>query len=390
MITFFDYDGEWLIAPLVAKESGEANPILVCLTKNEDRDNCHRVCPDEYEVTSILWHQIYTDKLNLIRTFERNCKEPNTHFTYQIYEITDLNAYHSIWLRSGTNHSIAQYVFSSDCNLNQLEILLSKSPFLDSQSFKSLATWSYWQQFGGGVDEHFAYYFSKKPEQITKFKYYLEKDHYKDRYQNNGCIGIEEHGIASLMAQLPDDENCLLCLYKEPINSVLDIATEEAHRAWWMTINDAKEDEYDDENYEIFLAYKEELGALLKELDSNKSLADFTVGNYRYRITHFDNWNHLKDIWNNYEMFDFIEGIFSTDTNIESLKQKIMHDSGYTQPENLIQFGTWCITRIRDNGYFHDTAMLYTERKDYFEKYLGERIKDYECHSVNDEARQYG
>lgn len=96
VIEFDDCDAEWLIPIQIARENGEASPILVCA---EIEGVKYAFEPDRYEaVDGAPWYQSLTTQLKLLMAFSVPVR-PDFVMKYQVFEVTDINAYHLIWMR---------------------------------------------------------------------------------------------------------------------------------------------------------------------------------------------------------------------------------------------------------------------------------------------------
>ena len=173
-ITFSDYDEEGVFVYDLSKIENK-NPYLICCL--EFKENEYR----NYDVDSSkfvgdAWYLKETAKLKEVSLFE-DIIVKNSFVeivdTYIIYEIIDQEAYLNIWSMASSDFGIAETTISGNCNLDEVIKSLKQKKIAYSGDFNfdtSLVPWAYTQNYGGGSDEHYAVFYSKKKQYIDYIK----------------------------------------------------------------------------------------------------------------------------------------------------------------------------------------------------------------------------
>ena len=154
-ITFYDYGMEGYYAYLLSQKEN-ITPYLICCFEMED---------EEYR----KWDN-YLDKYIGSPWFLKHLKHLSNvdsfsiaHLRYKIFKVTTEEHYLKIWSMASDDLSVADYVISGESNI-ELVIDCIKN----SIGFSTIVPWGYTQIYGGGSDEHHAYFHSLDAE-ATEF-----------------------------------------------------------------------------------------------------------------------------------------------------------------------------------------------------------------------------
>lgn len=331
--TFYDYDGQWLLPLLLAKERKEALPLLLC---SIDLDESSYAIFDHMQAEYISGRFNYskhTEKLTLIATWQR---KPAAHYLpvtqFQVYEIIDLEAYDSLWARLSSG-SIVDCVVSGDCDLATLkQYSLQQDAYHDLAYFienHTLASWAYDCFYGGGADEHMGI-FSAKDSQIT--------EHFWQLLGQNAQRTIQSqlHSVVSYAPQecwqwpllFSDEKPLILC----------QIGKAAYYRLW----SDSEEEWIDNTVwYEHILTHLTLLTA-------------FEVGETTYQIHVLDDEAAYAKLCDTWVLHPIVQAVFAPDCNVAALK-KTLSEISYYSAEHLNQVASWMLSKYDDEGsiYFY-------------------------------------
>ena len=75
----------------------------------------------------------------------------------------DKEVYLKIWSMASSDYRIAETTISGESNLDKVIESIKRNNYHDDVNFDhTLVPWVYTQSYGGGSDEHFAVFYSKK------------------------------------------------------------------------------------------------------------------------------------------------------------------------------------------------------------------------------------
>ena len=79
---------------------------------------------------------------------------------YKIYKVTEEEPYLKIWSMVSNDLGIADYVISGASNINQVIDCIKSNIEHSHLDLSTVVPWGYTQIYGGGSDEHHAYFHS--------------------------------------------------------------------------------------------------------------------------------------------------------------------------------------------------------------------------------------
>lgn len=156
-LTFYDHDMEGYYASLLSQKEN-SNPYLICCFEMEDEE--YRKWDNNLDKhVGSPWFLKHLEKLTEVNSFS------TAQFEYKIYKVTNEEHYLEIWSMASDDLSIADYVISGVSNID-LVIDCIKSNI----DLSTVIPWGYTQIYGGGSDEHHAYFHSLDGK-TTEFVY---------------------------------------------------------------------------------------------------------------------------------------------------------------------------------------------------------------------------
>lgn len=118
-----------------------------------------------YEVDDYIWFHKDASDLKEITRFD--VKIFSYQLKYIIFEVTNQKAYLNIWAMASHDLGIAEYTISGNCDIEAVIESIKSDKFYNDEIFDfSIAPWTYTQKYGGGLDEHYAIFYSNSPEYI--------------------------------------------------------------------------------------------------------------------------------------------------------------------------------------------------------------------------------
>ncbi len=180
--TFYDYQEQWLLPIWLAEQLQAPAPLLLCIINpDESMYNIYSHKDNDYIEDSNYLTQ-HTAKLTLVEEWQGCPYSGHTTplYQFQLFRITDLEAYYSLWSKTSSESCIAHCVISADCDLSLLKeycngayIHMSLSQLIKT---KKLASWGYDNFYGGGADEHLGLFYANDGKITDLFWRALEKD----------------------------------------------------------------------------------------------------------------------------------------------------------------------------------------------------------------------
>ncbi len=380
-IEFDDYSGEWLIPLRIAEKNGEDLPLFVCSYDNTS------FTPGQWgEETSIHtepWYAPLTERLQMVTTL---CDGG-----YQVFRANDIDAYHLIWTRLNRNHRIAHSVFSADCDLPALESKLLTWNYYNSECFTSFASWGYGQRYGGGSDEHYAYFCAKNTGDIELFHTLLAGGYFAKWYEKLNCVEAFKDDCfvlndvnAFLKGQIKQHvkSKCYV-LYRNFRYSSASIETFEDFQQWrdyhGYDQETCPDDEYE-ERQEISATIRGWLDLLL----SFPEVLSFDYHDHHFKVIEVDDFGMIETILSKYEFGDYVDGFFSIDAKVDQLKKQITEFRQYN-PERLFNLGQWAVINQVDDVDF-GRFILFSKNKADLSMQISKDQKYYTEHGVNTRA----
>lgn len=164
--TFYDYQEQWLLPVWLSKQLNEPTPLLLCAIEiDESLHTIYSHVEDDY-IENTQYFAQHTQKLTLIEEWQDNPYSGYTTpiYTFQLFEINNLEAYHSLWSKVSSDGRIAHCVLSADCNIILLKEFVKNLYSHENLSCfiknKKLASWGYTNFYGGGADEHMGIFYA--------------------------------------------------------------------------------------------------------------------------------------------------------------------------------------------------------------------------------------
>ncbi len=347
-IEFDDYSGEWLIPLLIAEKNGEEPPFFVCSFD----DTCF--ISGQWDGNKYIhtepWYAPLAERLQLVKTL--------CNGNYQVFRVNDIDAYHLIWMRLSRDCSIAHSVFSADCDLKALERKLSGQGYFEPECIKKFASWGYGQQYGGGSDEHYAYFCAKNACDIDQFHTLLAGDCFTKWYENLRCVDAFRDGCYLLddvtdFLEMKLKHHCegrCYVLYRNFRYSGASIKAFEDFQQWrdyyGYDQETCPDDEYE-ERQEISATIRSWLDLLL----SFPEVLSFKYHDHFFKLIEVDDFEMIETIYNTHEFGDYVDGFFSIDTEVDQFKKQITEFKQYN-PERLFNLGQWAVINQVDDVDF--------------------------------------
>ncbi len=115
---------------------------------------------------SPLWYEPYTRELQFIDQFTQE------NITYQVFSITNVEAFHILWKAQVTGlsfiHRTAQAIFAADCNIEELKrINITNSILSHTEDLRAIASWAY--IYPMGID-NLRFFYAKDETILQQFE----------------------------------------------------------------------------------------------------------------------------------------------------------------------------------------------------------------------------
>ncbi len=168
-ITFLDYGYEGMLPLRLARELDSAPPLLVCRFEDDDPDFYRAWNNDLGEYIGPVWYEEWLPQLELLDEFRHG----DTRYTIMRTTAAE-DAWRSLWSRTSEDNAVADSIFSGECDLTELKSrILQSDPrccFSPDEHAENLCEWFYGQSYGGGADEHHAYFHARNPGLVQKLR----------------------------------------------------------------------------------------------------------------------------------------------------------------------------------------------------------------------------
>lgn len=338
---FYDYQEQWLLPIWLAKQLNEPAPLLLCIIES-DRSmyEIYTHVDDDYVANTQYFAQ-HTEKLTLIEEWQDNPYSGYTTptYTFQLFTIGDLEAYHSLWSKVSHDARIAHCVLSADCNISLLKEYVQNcyvhnhlSHFIKN---RQLASWGYTNFYGGGADEHMGIFYANDGKITDLF------------WQG---AGQNVHGL------LPNALHSAI-FYNEKehwqLPLLLNHNPEQAPIVLCQTHQDMTYNRWSPEDCEYIenIIWYEDILAFLTPLDS------FTAGKMTYQLYQMNDEDAYYELcsFNNMEQ-QIIQAVFNGDCDTTALKALLLQ-ADYYCAENLNQVASWMLSKYDD----HSSAYFYAK-----------------------------
>lgn len=337
--TFYDYQEQWLLPIWLAKQLNEPAPLLLCIIES-DRSmyEIYTHADDDY-IENTQYFSQHTDKLRLIEEWQDNPYSGHTtpNHTFQLFEINDLEAYHSLWSKVSHETSITHCVLSADCNIALLKEYV-KNCYVHNHlrhfiKNRQLASWGYANFYGGGADEHMGIFYANDgkttdlfwqgvgqnvhdllPNALHSAIFYDEKEHWR---------------LPLLLNHNPEQPPIVLCQIHQDIT----------YNRWSP----------EDFEYIENTIWYEDILAFLTLLDS------FTVGKITYLLYQMNDDEAYTELCSTDTMGrPIVQAVFNGDCDIATLKNLLLQAEYYCA-ENFNQVASWMLSKYddRSSAYFY-------------------------------------
>lgn len=323
--TFNDENGQWLLPISLVEQLNEPPPLFLCSIDLND-SHYEIYCQDKEEyLEGTIWFAEYTNKLKLVEEWIVN--HPSHQSLYQLFSVTDLDAYNSIWAKLGSNSNIANCVFSANCNIALLKKHTKENFYLDYDTFKEegnkLARWYYGNFYGGGSDEHHGIFYSDNASITDLFWQNIRQNKQttiQDRLHSAIFYACEEECLLPLLLNDTEAPPLLLC----------QINNDEPYNIWT--------DEYYD--------YIENTTWYTDALNSLKLVEEFTIRNMTYKLLAISNEDAYRTLWTPPTLSNPIaQAVFYHDCDIKELKQSILEEEDYFLPASITFVSRWVYSK---------------------------------------------
>ncbi len=337
--TFYDYQEQWLLPIWLAKQLNEPAPLLLCIIES-DRSmyEIYTHADDDYVANTQYFAQ-HTEKLTLIEEWQDNPYSGHTAptYTFQLFAIGDLEAYHSLWSKVSHDARIPHCVLSADCNISLLKEYVQNcyvhnhlSHFIKN---RQLASWGYTNFYGGGADEHMGIFYAHDgkitdlfwqgsgqnahdllPNALHSAIFYNEKEHWQ---------------LPLLLNHKPEQPPIILC----------QIHQDMIYNRWSP----------EDFEYIENTIWYEDILSFLTLLDS------FTVGKITYQLYQINDDEAYFELCSSDTMGQsIVQAVFTGDCDIVALKNLLIQ-ADYYCAENLNQVASWMLSKYDDrcSAYFY-------------------------------------
>ncbi len=344
---FSDYCGEWLLPVWLAKEQGEALPLLLCMV-NSDKTlyEIYSHQKEDYIEDSSRFAK-YTDKLVLIDQWQacpyEGYEQPLCEF--QLYAITDLDAYNALWSHVSHDGCIAQCVLAADCNIALLkkytEDMYEHGYLCELIKHQQLASWAYHNFYGGGADEHCGWFYAADGRVTNRFWQAL--GHHQQaalQAQLHMAIFYNENKHWQLPLLLHDS-------YKPPI-LLTQIYQEYDYHRWCISYGEYIDNTvwYEDALSRLALLERFELGNRIYQLHAMTDEAAY------HELCHSDQVGH-----------SIVFAVLDSDCDIAALKQ-ILDEEQCHNLERMNQVASWIFSHYIDRSsvYFYSKDRRYCQQ----------------------------
>lgn len=337
--TFYDYQEQWLAPIWLAKQLNEPTPLLLCAIEiDESLHTIYSHVEDDY-IENTQYFAQHTQKLTLIEEWQDNPYSGYTTpiYTFQLFEINNLEAYHSLWSKVSSDGRIAHCVLSADCNIILLKEYVKNLYSHENLSYfiknKKLASWGYINFYGGGADEHMGIFYANDgkitdlfwqgvgqnvhdllPNALHSAIFYDEKEHWQ---------------LPLLLNKKPGEMPIILCQF-HPDNT---------YNLWSPE---------DFEYIEDTIWYEDILSHLT-------CLDTFMVDKNTYHLYLLNDELAYHELCTSDTMgAPIVQAIFAADCDITALKNLLIQ-SEYYCAENLNQVASWMLSKYDDRSstYFY-------------------------------------
>jgi hypothetical protein len=177
--SFYDYGKEGLYVYEVALERDEPLPFLLCRIE-QDGEMYYRWDNEKEEQEDKVWFGESVKPLEIVDEFEVMYRMEA--IKYIVFRVNQVQPYLDIWKEASYEHSIADATLSGDTDLSKLRKFLSSNLYFDIDNYiDEIGTWAYSQIYGGGADEHHAFFHSRNSE-ITHQVWYLVGENQISRF----------------------------------------------------------------------------------------------------------------------------------------------------------------------------------------------------------------
>lgn len=163
-LTFYDYGMEGYYASLLSQLEN-SNPYLICCFEVEDEEY-RKWDNDLSKHIDSPWFLKHFEKLTEMNSFS------TAQLKYKIFEVTNEEHYLEIWSMTSDDLGIADYVISGLSNIDLVIDSIKNNIDID---LSTVVPWGYTQIYGGGSDEHHAYFHSLDGK-ATEFIYNIVSD----------------------------------------------------------------------------------------------------------------------------------------------------------------------------------------------------------------------
>lgn len=362
---FRNDNGEWLAPVIVAQRTHQAPPLLLCYFDEENTGYYEEGEDGEPVYHHIApWYAPYIARLQQVAAFDI----PNPAafaigpISYRLYAVTNLDAYHNIWARNSTDYSITLATFASDCDIAKLQNTITRNEDYYStppEDILSFSSWTHWNKYGGGSDEHIGYYYAKDAHLTDALWQLLDTDLYNTLFAHlRSTTFCETPGISALPIMLAETlqqaSPLLLCQLDERLT----------YEMW------------DDKNWD----YLPNTCWYAKDLEKLPIIAKFSSGPLQYHIVKVTDSSVGLKLWNHKKSTPITKALFADDLDLPALKLHLQNPDLLHLGESLTGFASWAYTHaFPELFYAHFCAnttetfqifhSLYSEQKPRGKKY---------------------
>lgn len=359
-IEFDDYFSEWMLPIVLAEENQEPAPLLLCAKE----DNSH---------LSNIAQEIEPPCLELKELVSFSCQIDSETQIFCLLQITDRTDYHMIWEGGYHRQYAPLYVFSHDCDLNQLRKILTGAPlpWLNKRdALTQISNWCYWVQVYGMSDwERYACFQSKTQNHIEQFATLLKGESYLKRFDHihttrldarlvipegkkdgeEALTFLEQQNMSSLQ------KGCYL-LYFTPTDFQPETESKEDYCQWQMR-RFPDDGMPSDEEYEDWLSTMRDYNKQLAPLSSLPNAAEINCSFGQFRLIPIEDISLLYSFWGEYSYCDRLMALFSLDTPVEKIRLAVMQSPNDFRPLKLLHHGEWAMIRSRLDSELWDVTL---------------------------------